>query len=70
MAKAMKCDRCGNFYDVYNGYKYRENGNTYNNLYLHNDAHGNALNFDMCPICMDALISFMKGGKNDVKETL
>lgn len=67
MAKAMKCDRCGSFYDTYQGCKYRENGDYYNKLYLCRYSHANTsdLEFDMCPDCMMALISFMKGGKKN-----
>lgn len=51
MANAMKCDRCGCYYDHYGDRK------TANTLYLQNpDFDGRCecdKNYDLCPDCME-----------------
>ena len=63
---AMKCDRCGKYYDYYfkrevNG----ENVRTQNCIYLYlEDTHGNLCDkecYDLCPECMAKLKEFLEG---------
>ncbi len=77
MADAKKCDRCGKYYDDYDGVGFPENSdgpleNTldlrmgkgkYDRMHLvRADDYGNR-RFDLCPDCMAALISFIKQGE-------
>lgn len=61
MAKALKCDACGNFFDYDNNgkkqnkikiYYTNEYDNTYNEKYYH-----------VCPECMDAIKSMFQEEK-------
>lgn len=53
MATAMKCDRCGRFYDKYG------DGETANSLYFQNsDINGFCAcdkKYDLCPNCMETV---------------
>ena len=67
MAKAKKCDRCGNLYENYNGIQMGKGGYHYNTIYVANDFITRG--FDMCPECMTKLKKFlteMKGEENDL----
>ena len=67
---AMKCDRCGKYYDYYfkrevNG----ENVRTQNCIYLYLlDTYGNLgekERYDLCPECMAKLKEFLVGSNYD-----
>lgn len=66
MSYAMKCDRCGKYYDYYferevNG----ENVRSQNGIFLYlKDKYGNwgeKEHYDLCPECMAKLKEFLKG---------
>ena len=66
--KAMKCDRCGKFYDAYN-YKLNkhEHGNTLSIWNITTNAYEEFIKkFDLCKDCMDELEEFL--GMNKEKE--
>lgn len=58
MAKAYKCDRCGELYEKYDGVKFDIQGNKYTKVSLVNEAY--CRTFDMCQNCMTKLMIFMK----------
>ncbi len=65
MADAKKCDRCGKYYDDYDGVAFSEavTRNKYDRMHLvRADDRGVYKKFDLCPDCMSALISFIKQG--------
>lgn len=60
---AMKCDRCNNFYDEYNGAV--ENDEKANSIYTTNkvkvDSEYRSVfkkQYDLCPKCMNSLINW------------
>ncbi len=67
MADAKKCDRCGKYYDDYDGVAFSEaiTANRYDrmNLVRADDYYSKCKRFDLCPDCMSALISFIKQGE-------
>lgn len=63
MSKACKCDRCKKLYDVYDGIPLNGLGNKYNGCVLVGLYATYAL--DLCPDCMNVLISFIKNGRNE-----
>lgn len=63
MSRAYKCDRCKKLYDVYDGIPLNGLGNKYNGCILVGLYTNYAL--DLCPDCMNALISFIKNGRNE-----
>ena len=74
MSYAMKCDRCGKYYDYYfkrevNG----ENVRTQNCIFLYLvDTHGNLgekERYDLCPECMAKLKEFLDGNFTAYDET-
>ena len=62
MAKALKCDLCGNLYNIYDGIKYDEHGNSYNTIVMVNDSIAKR-SFDVCPECMHVMIRVMRSRK-------
>lgn len=70
MAFALKCDRCGSYYDWYQrtvgGY-----GNTVRITILAEDRHDITPSYksnDLCPACMNTLQSFMIMGHEKEKD--
>lgn len=67
---AMKCDRCGKYYDYY--FKREVNGKNVRSqnsisLYLKDD-YGNWADkkcYDLCPECMDKMVDFLEGRNDD-----
>ena len=62
---AKKCDRCGEFYDIYKGIKFEEktSQDTFNRLVICEDkliAGCASKGFDLCPACMKSLILWIK----------
>lgn len=59
MMRARKCDRCGKFYDHYNGNQQFKNGERANALSLiDHDLDGkywSRMTYDLCPACMGDL---------------
>ena len=66
MSKACKCDRCGDFYDIYGGIPLNGLGNKYNGCILVGRYANYSL--DLCPECMEALIAQIKSGRNENAE--
>lgn len=68
MAKAMKCDRCGDFYEHYRmGYM----GKYINGISLANTTKGEYINlcmFDLCPKCCEELIKWLGDEKEEGEE--
>lgn len=69
MAKAMKCDRCGDFYEHYRmGYM----GDYINGISLDNitkDGYPISMRmFDLCPKCCEELIKWLGDEKEEGKE--
>ena len=57
MANAKKCDRCGRFYDFYEGIEFTAGANKY--MYVILASAANERKFDMCPYCMQHVIYFL-----------
>ena len=67
MAKAMKCDRCGDFYTE--NVKHKSTRNRAANIdgMCFTDTSGNTIDYlDLCDDCIDKLFEFIK---NPEKET-
>lgn len=67
MMRARKCDRCGKFYDHYNGNQQFKNGERANALSLiDHDLDGkywSRMTYDLCPACMGGgFEAFIRGG--------
>lgn len=56
MANAKQCDRCGSYYQNYNGL-YCEH-HFYNTGCLYDSCKNINRNFDLCPECMKKLFDF------------
>ena len=56
--KAVKCDRCGNYFE--------EEIGTIN--YQLKDSDDHYYHLDVCPECLDAFIEFMEGQEADHDE--
>lgn len=68
MTKALKCDRCGRFYEIYDGIPLNEGEGKYNGMSLLKwDTSYSALNqdYDLCPECMKSLFEWLKEADND-----
>jgi hypothetical protein len=69
--KARKCDRCGKFYEHYDGAKTFGKSEKANAAYLIdkdlNEKYWGHKIYDLCPDCMKELEAFLRGGK--VNET-
>lgn len=66
MADAKKCDKCGKYYDEYDGvaFSVEQAERRYIRMYLvPTDDYYRNRRFDLCPDCMKALISFIKQGE-------
>ena len=62
MANAKRCDRCGRFYDFYEGIEFTAGANKYIYVILASAAHERR--FDMCPDCMRQVIRFLHNESN------
>ena len=60
MANALKCDRCGKFYEHYMGIKLVDKGAYYCSMSLFSERGCNRRDFDICRECMTKLVEFMK----------
>jgi len=68
MAVARKCDRCKSLYEIYDGIGFSDtNLNKWSSMKLcthfTNDRY---IEYDLCPNCMKALLSFINDGKKKV----
>lgn len=60
MSKAYKCNRCGRFYEPYDGVVFKDGlGEKYCGCELMGGAHTYP-HFDLCLPCMRSLIGFLK----------
>lgn len=64
MANAKKCDRCGRFYDFYEGIEFTAGANRYTYVVLASGESVNERRFDMCPDCMRQVIRFLHNESN------
>lgn len=62
MANAKRCDRCGRFYDFYEGVEFTAGANKYTYVIL--ASAGAERRFDMCPDCMRQVIRFLHNESN------
>jgi hypothetical protein len=62
MANAKRCDRCGRFYDFYEGIEFTAGANKY--IYVILASPANERRFDMCPDCMRQVIRFLHNESN------
>ena len=63
--QAMKCDRCGKYYEYYSGGKKFKKFQSNSVLLLDidtNRAYFARDGYDLCEDCMSALIDFLSGG--------
>ena len=59
--QAKKCDRCGKFYELYDGFEIAKGGNKYNTVRLEKLVCDSIYRkFDLCPECMEKLVNFIK----------
>ena len=56
MSNAKKCDRCGKFYEYYEGFERIPNGNKFNCMTLFGVK---SKIFDLCPLCMKSLFAWL-----------
>lgn len=61
MAQAYKCDRCGSLYEPY-GLTFKKSPAVYNAIWL-TDSEMRAsvlrVRFELCPVCMRAVLDFL-----------
>lgn len=66
MMRAKKCDRCGKFYDHYDGIQQFKNGERANALVLIDrdldEKYWTRKTCDLCPACMGGFETFIRGG--------
>lgn len=60
MSKAYKCNRCGRFYEPYDGVVLKDGGDKYYMCELIGSESLNYPRFDLCKPCMRSLIGFLK----------
>ena len=60
MSKALKCDRCGKLYEIYDGIAINEGGNKYNEMSLQRPWNPISREYDLCPECMKSLFEWLK----------
>lgn len=65
MSKALKCDRCGRLYEVYDGIAIYEGGNKYNEISLKRYWNTVSREYDLCPECMKSLFEWLKEVDNE-----
>lgn len=69
--RAKKCDRCGKFFEHYDGVKEFKNTEKANALYLIDrdldNKYWGRKSYDLCSECMKKLENFLKGGGGDGK---
>lgn len=71
---AFKCDRCGSFYDDYEGiHDYRAGGTTNGVNFVRLGHFGQSISerkkYELCPNCMRKLLDFIvEGGDTDVEQ--
>lgn len=69
MATARKCDRCGSLYEIYDGIGFSENLSKWNSMMLYTHfSNVRNRDYDLCPDCMRALLSFINDGKKEEKK--
>lgn len=64
MSKAFKCDRCGKLYEGYRGIQLTDHGNYYNIMQFVGGL-GAFREYDLCPDCMQLLVTFITEGKTE-----
>jgi len=66
MMRAKKCDRCGKFYEHYEGHRKFRAGERANALRLIDldldDKYWPRKTYDLCPACMGEFEAFIRGG--------
>ena len=65
---ARKCDRCGDFYEPYNGEELFKDGEMANNVQFrnfYNDRYYYMKKYDLCPKCMELMQRFIN---NEIEE--
>ena len=65
---ARKCDRCGAFYEPYNGEELFQDGEMANNVKFrnfYNDRYYYMKTYDLCPKCMELMQRFIN---NEIEE--
>ena len=66
MMRAKKCDRCGKFYDHYDGHSRFNGGCKANALPLIDrdldEKYWSRKTYDLCPACMGKFETFIRGG--------
>lgn len=69
MAKALKCDRCGKLYEYYKPSSKRKesNGLRLVDFSLFTDNYTNRAKFDLCPSCMEQIVSFLYLETKEIK---
>ena len=65
MANALKCDRCGKFYEKYDGIKVVSGGNKYCFFSISNCSGLITRDYDLCPECMKSLIEWIWEADNE-----
>lgn len=64
--RAKKCDRCGKFYDHYDGNRQFKDGERANALVLIDrdldEKYWSRKTYDLCPACMEEFETFIRGG--------
>lgn len=63
MAKACKCDLCGQLYEHYEGCSYDGHGIRFNQIKLSNGSYERT--FDTCPLCMQFVLDLMESMKEE-----
>ena len=57
---AMKCDRCGAYYEMYNGGKLEKYGNGIDIVKPNGEINTAVSHCDLCPACMRKLANFLE----------
>lgn len=71
MSKALKCDRCGDFYipdDSYQNRNWKRNRLNFFNYNYDGQSVGNSKYFDLCPRCADQLQSWLDRPMREIEE--
>lgn len=67
MATAMKCDRCGEFFDPYvcNDFEVSIHGRFPRNVALYDCHYNRVENWDICPACANEFVKWINAFKED-----
>lgn len=72
MAKAFRCDACGNLYEYYDGILVQGRRYGFNSIILRHDDlcetdKGNLKTYDLCPSCCAKINDLIKAGGQDIE---